>query len=281
MIKYRGGKAREIKKFIHHLKSQKYDSYYEPFIGGGAVYFDLEPQNAIINDINTKLIDFYVDVKNNFSRIKNELEFLENVYNKNQQQYDELKMINSEERVLSMNEKLYYELREEFNYPTGKYLRGTVYYFINKTSYSGMIRYNKKGEYNVPFGRYKGFNAKGIDIKHYELLKNAQILNLDYEEVFKKASSKDIMFLDPPYDCVFNDYGNIQLGGGFDEDQHRRLAENFKNLNTRSLMIIGKTKLTEELYRNYIVDEYSKKYCVNIKNRFRNSAIHIVVSNYL
>ena len=94
------------------------------------------------------------------------------------------------------------------------------------------------------------------------------------------ARKSDFIFLDPPYDCVFNDYGNIDMMNGFDEKQHRRLAADFKELKCRALMIIGKTTLTEELYRDYIVDEYYKNYSVNIKNRFNNDRMHIVVKNY-
>lgn len=85
---------------------------------------------------------------------------------------------------------------------------------------------------------------------------------------------------DPPYDCVFNDYGNIDMMNGFDESEHRRLAADFRNLHCRALMIIGKTPLTEELYGEFIFDEYYKNYSVNIKKRFNNDKMHIIVKNY-
>ena len=77
------------------------------------------------------------------------------------------------------------------------------------------------------------------------------------------AENDDFIFLDPPYDCVFNDYGNIDMMNGFDETEHRRLAADFRNLPCRTLMIIGKTPLTEELYGNYIFDEYYKNFLSN------------------
>ena len=83
-----------------------------------------------------------------------------------------------------------------------------------------------------------------------------------------------------PYDCVFNDYGNIDMMNGFDETEHRRLAADFRNLPCRALMVIGKTPLTMELYGDYVFDEYYKNYAVNIKNRFNNDKMHIVVKNY-
>ena len=94
------------------------------------------------------------------------------------------------------------------------------------------------------------------------------------------ALGDDFIFLDPPDDCIFNDYGNIDMMNGFGEDEHRRLAADFRNLPCRALMIIGRTPLTEELYHGFIFDEYYKSYSVNIRNRFKNDRMHIVVKNY-
>ena len=276
MLKYRGGKSKEIKFYEKYFRIE-YDRYFEPFFGGGATYFYFEPNKAVINDLNNKLIGFYNDVKYNFNQLKLELNQLQYIYEENQLEFETLKKCNPNKKIHNNNEDLYYEMRKEFNYPSGKYLHGTVYYFINKTAYSGMIRYNKKGEFNVPYGRYKNFNTNLITNKHYELLKNTEIYNLDYAKIFEMATPNDIMFLDPPYDCVFNDYGN---NDGFNEEDQRRLAEEYKNLNTRALMIVAKTPLTEELYSKFIVEEYNKNYAVNIRNRFKSEAKHIIIKNY-
>ena len=276
MLKYRGGKSKEIKFYEKYFRIE-YDRYFEPFFGGGATYFYFEPNKAVINDLNNKLIGFYNDVKYNYNQLKLELSQLQYIYEENQLEFEKLKERNPNKKIHNNNEDLYYEMRKEFNYPSGKYLHGTVYYFINKTAYSGMIRYNKKGEFNVPYGRYKNFNTNLITNKHYELLKNTEIYNLDYAKIFEMATPNDIMFLDPPYDCVFNDYGNDD---GFNEEDQRRLAEEYKNLNTRALMIVAKTPLTEELYSKFIVEEYDKNYAVNIRNRFKSEAKHIIIKNY-
>lgn len=179
------------------------------------------------------------------------------------------------------NEALYYKIRDMFNHKIeSEYLEAVVYFFINKTAYSGMIRYNAKGEYNVPFGRYKNLNTKLITDKHYELLKRTEIYNYDYSEIFNMAGKNDFIFLDPPYDCVFSDYGNEAYRDGFGENEHRRLANDFANLSCKSMLVIGKTALTEELYGKYIVEEYDKSYAVNIRNRFKADAKHIIVTNY-
>jgi DNA adenine methylase len=279
VLKYRGGKSREIHHFSQYIPAN-YDRYVEPFLGGGAVFFYMEPDNAVLNDLNSRLIAFYTQIRDEYPLMRKQLNNLQNKYEKNQMEFKKLKLESPDEIVPNANEDLYYKMREKYNSPDDTYLEGVVYFFINKTAYSGMIRYNSNGEYNVPFGRYPNFNTRLLTEQHSTLLKNAKIYNLDYAEIFDMTTENDFVFLDPPYDCVFNDYGNIDMMNGFDEEQHKRLATDFKNLQCRSLMIIGKTSLTVELYKDYIVDEYYKNYAVNIKNRFNNDKMHIIVKNY-
>ena len=94
------------------------------------------------------------------------------------------------------------------------------------------------------------------------------------------ADKDDFMFLDPPYDCVFSDYGNIEHKDGFNERNQIELAKQYKQLECKALMVIGRTPLTEKLYGDMIVDEYGKSYAVNIRNRFKSEASHILISNY-
>lgn len=278
MLKYAGGKSKEIeviKKFIPEFSGK----YIEPFFGGGALYFSLEPEKVIINDINLRLIEFYQGISNDYGRIKKELSALETVYIKNRQKYEEDKK-GTNGKVADLNEKLYYEMRDFFNGKQNELHPATVYYFINKTAYSGMIRYNKTGKYNVPYGRYKNFNTKLITENHHKLLKKTEIFCKDYKEIFAMSQKEDFIFLDPPYDCVFNNYGNKELVNGFTEEMHKELSENFKKLEAKALMVIGKTPLIEKLYKDYIVFEYDKKYAVNIKNRFDTEAKHLIITNY-
>lgn len=280
LIKYRGGKSNEIPHLIKHIP--QFDGrYIEPFLGGGALFFYLQPKKAIINDINSKLMDFYKGVKSDFNNLKNELSEIEKIYNINRKKFEQLKAQAPTERVADNNETLYYEIRDMFNDLTEKkYTDASLYFFINKTAYSGMIRYNTKGEFNVPYGRYPNLNTSLITHAHNKLLSNTEIYNLDYVEIFKMSKEDDFMFLDPPYDCVFSDYGNIEYKDGFNENNHIELAELYKQLKCKALMVIGRTPLTEKLYGNMIVHEYGKSYSVNIKNRFKSEASHILVSNY-
>lgn len=280
LVKYRGGKSKEIPSFIKYIPEQ-FDTYFEPFLGGGAVFFYLEPQKAVVNDVNAKLMTFYLDVKEKYDIVRQQLDELQDLYEANQAEYKLLKELHPDERVENKNEALYYELRDMFNHKiNSRYLDSVVYFFINKTAYSGMIRYNAQGEYNVPFGRYQNFNTQLVTQEHHELLRRVTLFTGDYSSVFDMATENDFMFLDPPYDCIFNDYGNIEAVNGFDEAEHRRLAADFRKLKCKAMMIIGKTPLTVELYGDLIKDEYFKSYAVNIRNRFKSESKHIVVTNY-
>lgn len=189
VIKYRGGKSREIPEFKKFIPND-YNRYIEPFFGGGAVFFDIEPSKAILNDINKKLINFYCEVRNNYSALHMELSNLQELYESNQRNYLKIKSSSNATHVDNLNEELYYKLRDMYN---GKipceYSEGTLYYFINKTSYSGMIRYNRNGEFNVPYGRYLHFNTHNITQAHSSLLKKAKLYNLDYSEIFDEMAT--------------------------------------------------------------------------------------------
>lgn len=279
ILKYRGGKSKELDMYLKYVP--RFEKYYEPFFGGGATFFALEPQRARIADINEKLIRFYLDLVDNYEKTKRELKELQLEYTENRRIFLARKKKNPFEHVEDPNDKLYYSIRDMFNLEIdAKYTYSTIYYFINKTAYSGMIRYNKQGKFNVPYGRYANFNTNLLNKQQYDLLSKAEIANESYEHSFAMATSKDFLFLDPPYDTKFSSYGNEEFTGDFGEEDHRKLAENFKNLSAPALMIISSTPLTEELYHKYIQEKYLKNYSVNIRNRFNSKAEHLIVANY-
>ena len=279
MIKYRGGKSREIPSIVRHIPHFT-GRYIEPFFGGGALFFHMEPRTAIIGDINEKLMQFYRGVRDEYPLLRSELDKMEQLYSAQRSAFAALKLKHPLERVEDKNEDLYYQLRDQFNGVKEKhYSDAALYYYINKTSYSGMIRYNSSGEFNVPYGRYPHLNTACVTLEHSRLLRRADIYSGDYEEIFGMCRADDFVFLDPPYDCTFSDYGNKEYKDGFTEEEHRRLAEAFYALPCKALLVIGKTPLIEELYGDSIVDEYGKSYAVNIRNRFKSCAQHIIVAN--
>ena len=256
IVKWSGGKKDEIKMFRSHIPTD-IDTYVEPFIGGGAVYFHLNPKKAAINDVHQELIDFYSEIKKgNISQI---YEFCKQHPN---------------------TEEEYYKVRDE--YPINTSLDNAKrFYYLRKTCYRGMLRYNKKGKFNIPFGRYKTYKYENLKNENYEkLLKNTEISSSSFEEIFKKYNNKKhFMFLDPPYDSEFTDYGYCQFG----KEEHKKLAKCFKASKTRCLMIIGKTEFISKLYKGYIVNEYDKRYRFKLHSGRVGNEIntkHLIIKNY-
>ena len=279
IIKYCGGKSREIKYFAKYFPDS-FETYYEPFLGGGAVFFEFMPKQAFLSDSNRQLINFYKDFSKHYTRIRRELEALAAEFRVNQMEYELEKKINPEEHVVNRNENRYYLLRSAMNgHRYCDYSSATIYYYINRLAYAGLTRFNSKGEFNAPFGHYKKFSIENADLSHAQLLQQAELKCCKYKYAFERAcgadSTKNFMFLDPPYDGVFSNYGTP-----FGEKEHRELAQDFRNLSCKALMVIGKTPLTAELYRGYIKNEYGVKYAIDIKNRMPRNNGHLIVTNY-
>src|SRR6186713_2392011 len=114
LVKYRGGKSKEIAHLERHIPKFS-GKYIEPFFGGGAMFFYLEPKKAIINDINSKLMTFYNEVKSNFETLQNELSVIEKLYVSNRKKFEDLKSKTPDLRVHDENETLYYQIRDMFN----------------------------------------------------------------------------------------------------------------------------------------------------------------------
>ena len=287
ILKYSGGKSRDLKYIIPYLPEYT-GRYVEPFFGGGAMYFYLEPKSAWINDIDGKLMHFYDEVSNNFQLTKKMVDVMEIAYAQNHAKFEDMKnhpekyeILKSTEPVWveDKNEALYYACRDSINGLYDKSLSWAAdYYFVNKTAFSGMSRYNAKGEFNVPFGRYKKFSGSSLTEKHSNLLSTALITSLSYENVFENVGKDDFLFLDPPYTTKFSDYASGK--NSFGEHEHRILASEFKKLDAKTLMVMNDSPLSRELYDGYIVGQYDKTYSHNIKNRVHSSSNVLIITNY-
>ena len=256
IVKWSGGKKEEIKQFVDIIPKD-INTYVEPFVGGGALFFHLEPKKAVISDVHKELIDFYRSMKDG----------------KGSEIYSFMEKHPNEEEE-------YYKVRDEMIIET-PLDNAKRFYYLRKTCFRGMLRYNRKGGFNVPFGRYKTCNFEELkDEKYCHIFSNTTILNDSFESVFSKYNDpKDFIFLDPPYDSEFTDYGYCQFG----VEEQRKLSECFKNSRARCMMVIGKTPLIEELYDGYIKTEYFKKYAFKIHSNRVGSEInttHVVICNY-
>lgn len=255
IVKWSGGKKDELKNFIDYIP-KTYNIYLEPFIGGGAVYFKLNPDKSVINDVHKELIDFYNCIKNGQS---NEIYKFMKEHQNDAETYYKVRSYDHEDQLDNAKR----------------------FYYLRKTCYRGMLRYNKKGEFNIPFGRYKTCNYEDLLNKDYEdIFKRTEILNKDFEYIFENYNDpNNFMFLDPPYDSEFTDYGYCTFG----KKEHNKLAECFKKTNIKCLMVIGKTDFISELYKGYIVHEYDKKYRFKLHSGRVGDEIntkHLIIKNY-
>ena len=258
IMKWAGGKTQMLGDIMPKIP-QKYGKYIEPFIGGGALFFALSPDKAIIADSNPELINMYRQVADNVEAV---ISYLKKYKNTKEDFYE----------VRSLD---WFKLKKE------EAAARTIY--LNKTCFNGLYRVNKKGQFNVPFRKYKAPNFCDEEalFAASDVLKKATITCGDYLSVLKEyAEPGDFIFLDPPYDTVFSDYGNEVFTGDFGEKEHRKLAADFRNLSAPSMMIISETPLIVELYKKYIKGIYPKLYSVNIRNRFKSKANHLIITNY-
>ena len=256
LIKWSGGKSDEIKQFEQYFPKE-YNTYIEPFIGGGSVYFYLSPPKAVISDVHKELIDLYQCISEGHTP-----------------------EIYAFMQAHPNTEETYYNVRDRMDINT-KLDNAKRFYYQRKTCFRGMLRYNKDGKFNIPFGRYATINYSDLQTPEYEtLLKRTEVLNKGFEYVFEHYNHEDnFMFLDPPYDSEFTDYGYCQFG----KEEQKKLATLFKETKIKCLMIIGKTPFIEELYREYIVGEYDKKYKFKLYGGRVGDEIntkHLIIKNY-
>lgn len=256
LIKWSGGKSDEINKFEQYIPND-YDTYIEPFVGAGAVYFHLNPNKAVINDIHPELIDFYKNIKQ--GKINDIYEFMNEHPN---------------------TEEEYYNIRDNFEIKN-TFDNACRFYYLRKTCFRGMMRYNKDMKFNIPYGKYKKINYEDLKNENYEiLLKRTKIFNKDFNYIFDNFNNEDnFMFLDPPYDSKFSNYGYCI----FNEDKHKELFNQFENTKNKCLLIIGKSDFIENLYNDYIVDSYDKKYKFKLYNNRIDDKInneHLIIKNF-
>ena len=257
IIKWSGGKSDEIKIFEKYFPDN-YETYIEPFVGGGSVYFNLEPQKAVISDVHPELIDFYKTIANGNS---NEIINFMKEHPNTEEEYYKVRSIDI----------------------TNSIDNASRFYYLRKTCFRGMMRYNKKGGFNVPYGRYKTCSYTDLENNDYhKLLARTEILNCGFEDIFnneKYNNENSFVFLDPPYDSPFTDYGYCN----FTREHHKKLAECFKNTKMKCMIVISETDFIRELYSNYIIEKYPKKYRFKLYDNRINDDInknHLIITNY-
>lgn len=265
ILKWAGGKTallEEIKKRM----PEEYGTYYEPFVGGGAVFFNIEPKKAVINDKNEELINCYVQVRDHLN--------------------DLIPMLN--ELQDNHDEEKYYELRTVFNLRKIATKNGAsldVYdaalmIYLNKAGFNGMYRENLAGNFNIPSGKRKEVKLYDLDnlLSVSSRLKQAKILSGDFEDALKDIRFGDFVYFDSPYDEAFNTYQK----GGFKKEDHERLASLCNNLtdkNVRFLLSSSDSEFIRNLYKEYEIIEIDVQRMIGFKGS-RKKERELLIRNY-
>jgi DNA adenine methylase len=282
IYKWTGGKRKDIKHIIEYfpeyINSEEEYTFIEPFFGGGAVYWYLENDDNIINDIDEELINFLNVLKTNSIELFNMVDGLS------------LKIQDISEREKNSEISIpdakterglfYYEWRNKDRKDGLKKLskidKAFRFYIVNQLSFNGMRRFNSRGEFNIPYGNYKSFNRQFEEI-HIEHLKNTNIRCGDYKDIIKKKRDNTFVFIDPPYTREFKEYSHEN---NFGNKEQIELSELFKSSECDIMIVINGDDFTRKLYDGYIKNEYDFKYTTNIKNRYSNDVKHLIITNY-
>ncbi len=281
-VKWAGGKT-QLLPVLTSFIPKKFNNYFEPFIGGGALFFALcekiekENKKAYINDINASLIGVYRNIKEYSNILIRDLHKLETEYLRK----------NARER-----EEFYYLIRKQYNNKELKDsdIKKTVYLlFLNKTGYNGMYRENSKGEFNIPFGKYE--NPRICDKDNIEataeLLKNTNILNTSFEKAVKDAKKEDFIYFDPPYYPLSKTASFTRYHENDFLDKEQKLLKNvIDDLTERGCYVIlsnSNAPFIKELYKNkkYIQKTALASRFINSKASGRGKIEELIILNYV
>ena len=268
-VKWAGGKRQLIPQ-IRERMPEKYNDYYEPFIGGGAVIFDLLPANALINDINKALINTYRTICNEPDAFLIEVNRLDN-------------------DMWEDGKKYYYSIREHYN---DKLMRSeydvelaALFVFINKHCFNGLYRVNGKGLFNVPYNNSRRVSVdEDVIIATSEYLRGVTIIDGDFEQACKNAKKGDFVFIDSPYAPLNPTSFESYTKEGFDIECHKRLAKLYDELTARGcycMLTNHNTELINELYGNkdYKIDVVSVKRMIN-SDASNRVGEEVIICNY-
>ena len=267
VLKWVGGKRQLITQITELLPS-RYATYYEPFIGGGAVFFHLQRKKVVINDFNSELVNVYKTIQSDVEALIEDLK-----KHKNESDY-------------------FYEMRaldrsDTFSELTNIEKASRVLY-LNKTCFNGLYRVNRSGEFNTPFGRYKNPNiVNEITLRAvHEYLKtnDITILNQDFASIFDNIKKNDFVYLDPPYDPVskssnFTGYNQ----GGFSTDDQIRLRELCDRLNKKGVKFLlsnSATDFIKEQYKDYQINIVQATRSINSNAKKRGAVDEVLIRNY-
>lgn len=268
-VKWVGGKRQlltDIKEVMPPATT--FDTYFEPFIGGGALFFDLEPTNAVINDYNQELINVYLSIKDDINTLVEDLKTHENT----PEYFYRIRLLDREPQFDELT----------------NVQKASRFIYLNKTCYNGLYRVNSAGQFNSPFGRYANPNIVNEPtlraVSAYLNKSDIVILNTDYSEVFDMADNNSFVYIDPPYHPLsqtsnFTGY----VAGGWAEKDQIRLKEACDSLNAKGVKFLlsnSSSHFIKELYRDYEIITVGAKRPINSDASQRGHVDEFLIKNY-
>lgn len=268
VVKWVGGK-RQLLDQIVPLLPKKITSYCEPFFGGGAVLFAIQPHKAIINDLNIDLITVYEVIKNHVDDLIISLLKHENT------QYYFYKI-----RDIDRDKEVYQNMSD--------IEKASRLIYLNKTCYNGLFRVNQAGEFNSPFGHYKNPNIVNEPVlravSKYFNHNEITFLSEDFSTTLDRLKKGTFVYLDPPYDPVsdtasFTGYNK----GGFDKNEQIRLkncCDHLTNKGIKFMLSNSATDFIKELYKDYEISIVKAKRAINVDANKRGEIDEVIIRNY-
>ena len=269
-LKWVGGKRALVDEIICRMPEQ-FGSYFEPFVGGGALFFELkkrgmlEGKKSYLFDTNFELINTYNTVKNNPYEL---IKILKDFQSKHSYDfYYEIRAMDREDSFLSLSETV----------------RAARFIYLNKTCFNGLYRVNAKGFYNVPIGRYKNpaICDESLIYGASRALQDTEILHVDFAKVLDIAKKGDFVYFDPPYypltpTSSFTSYNQDV----FLDDEQKRLFDTFEKLAKKGLQVMlsnSDTQFIKELYKDYKIDFVEMNRFINSKSSGRGKIKEVIV----
>lgn len=265
IVKWVGGKRQLMFELIKNMP-KSYNRYFEPFIGGGALFFELQPEQAYISDMNEELINLYSVVRDNVYELIKDL----SKHEVSKEYFLEIRNIDRTEQYTELSDVE----------------RASRFIYLNRTCFNGMYRVNSQGQFNVPFGHYK--NPRIIDENNLlncsELLKKTEIKCADFSEILTKVKKGDLVYFDPPY-VPLNETSSFTsyTKDGFDINMQfklRDVCDELDNKGVKFMLSNSDTKLVNELYVNYEIKKVFASRQINANADGRGQITEVLVRNY-
>ena len=265
IVKWVGGKRQLIDELAENMPSS-YHRYFEPFVGGGALFFSLQPKQAYISDKNEELINMYSVVRDNV------YELLDDLMNHkiSKEYFLALRDIDRSSRYMRLS----------------CVQRASRFIYLNKTCFNGMYRVNSRGQFNVPFGYY--VNPRIVDtenlLKASILLQQAEIVHADFSHILQKVQQHDFVYFDPPYvprnkTSNFTGYTKER----FSLDMHLQLKDICDELDTKGVLFMlsnSDTAFVHTLYKRYEIKKVCTSQVISACVRGRGKVSEVLIKNY-